>query len=128
MADSELEFEVRIGKPTDYDPKSWRNERNRRTPCQRGCTVHIVHVQYIQAVGGPQNHHALVKPDLLVHGADAVGMSRRCRYKFYSEVHNIEGQLFTPSSLRPLRKPGSTRGNDQQRVLQLRVLCIERNG
>ena len=41
-------------------------------------TMHIVHVQYIQAVGAPQNHHAFVKPGLLDHGADAVGMSRRC--------------------------------------------------
>ena len=81
MEDSESEFEVIIGKPTDYDPKNWRNERNRRIPqiprqhhglsCQRGCTMHIVHLQYIQAVGGPQNHHAFVKPDLLHHGADA---------------------------------------------------------
>ena len=39
--------------------------------------MNIVHVQYIQAVGSPQNHHAFVKPDL-DHGADAVGMSRRC--------------------------------------------------
>ena len=49
-----------------------------------------------------RSHHAFVKPDLLDYGADVASMSRAL-FKFFSEVHTVEGKALTPSSLQVLR-------------------------
>ena len=95
MTDSESEFD------TDYDSQELAERTKQAQPTNTRRTTSWA-ISVYRRWAARRNRHSFVKPDLLDYGTDAAEMNRAL-YKFYNEVHTIERQSFTPSSLHVLR-------------------------
>ncbi|KAF0304375.1 hypothetical protein FJT64_023799 [Amphibalanus amphitrite] len=86
---------------TDYDSQELL-ERNKDAQPKNTRKTTSWAVSVFRRWAARRSRHDYVKPDLLDYGTDASALNRTL-FKFYSEVHTVEGHSLTPSSFHVLR-------------------------